>query len=162
MLSGIFKLVTSNKLYILNSSLITLVILVSLLVSPAFAQNPNGGICDSNAADHGDSQCASHSCLGNVCSPAEAGPTQFIKLILRIINISVGLAFMVMTVMFVWAAIKFITSEGDQKKLASARQTITWAILGIFFMGLAWLILVLIERFTGVGVTNFCIGFNEA
>ncbi len=91
-------------------------------------------------------------------SPA-AGVEQLQQLIQRIINLSVGLAFIVFTVMLVMAAIKFLTSGGEAKPLAAAGQTLSWAFLGLLFMAVAWLILKLIEAFTGVPVTQFCIGF---
>ena len=87
--------------------------------------------------------------------PGPAGLLQLQQLTQRIINISVGLAFIILTVVLVYAGIKFITSGGDSKSLASAGQTITWALLGVLFLVLAWLILNLIEYFTGVRVTDF-------
>ncbi|MCL4366744.1 pilin [Patescibacteria group bacterium] len=86
-----------------------------------------------------------------------AGPQQLQEMIQRLINLSVGLAFIVLTVVLLIAGLKYLTSGGDPKALASAGNTITWALLGIVFMILAWLILLLIEKFTGVNVTHFCI-----
>jgi hypothetical protein len=91
--------------------------------------------------------------------PAPAGVQQLQDLFTRFLNISIGLAFIVLTVVLVIAGIKFLTSGGEPKAIQSAGQTVTWAILGILFLALAWLILKLIGAFTGVDVTNFCIGF---
>ena len=88
-----------------------------------------------------------------------AGIVQLQALVLRLINVSVGIAFIAVTVMLVFGGIKFITSGGDAKALGSAGQTITWALLGILFLVLAWLVLKLTEAFTGVKVTDFCVGF---
>lgn len=95
-------------------------------------------------------------------NPGPAGLIQFQELIQRIINLSVGAAFLALTVMLVIAAIKFLTSGGEPKPLQSATQTVTWALLGILFLAIAWLILKLIEAFTGVQVTKFCLGFPGA
>lgn len=94
-----------------------------------------------------------------VLGPNPAGVTQLQQLIQRAINLSVGLAFIILTLMLVWAGIRYLTSGGEAKALSSASGTITWALLGMLFLILAWLILRLIYAFTGVNVTHFCIGF---
>ncbi len=91
--------------------------------------------------------------------PDPAGAQQLVELVRRLINLSVGLAFIALTVVLVVAGIKFLTSGGEPKPIASASQTITWPLLGMLFLVIAWLILRLIEAFTGVPVTRFCFGF---
>lgn len=54
---------------------------------------------------------------------------------------------------------KFITAQGDPKAFSSARNTVTWGVLGLAFIIFAWLILIFIQQFTGVPVTIFKIGF---
>ncbi len=89
-----------------------------------------------------------------------AGIVQVQQLMTRIINISVNIAFMAMTVWLVWSAIKFfITSGGDPKALAQAWSSVTWIFMGLVFMVLAWLALKLVAAFTGFDVTQFCLGF---
>jgi hypothetical protein len=87
--------------------------------------------------------------------PEPAGIVQLEQLFSRIIFLSVGIAFVALTILLVYAAIKFLTSGGDKKVLAQAWGVITWAFLGIFFMGLAWVIILLIQSFTGVSLTQF-------
>lgn len=72
-----------------------------------------------------------------------------------VISSIVGLAFIIMLVLLIWAGFKYLTSGGEPKAVASAHQTVTWALLGIFFMAIAWLILQLIKEFTGIDVTIF-------
>ncbi len=88
-----------------------------------------------------------------------AGVLQLQQLILRAINLSVGIGFMAVTVVLLYAGVKFITSNGDPKNLLAARQAIIWALLGIVAMALAWIVLRLVQAFTGVDVTHFCLGF---
>lgn len=88
-----------------------------------------------------------------------AGLTQFQHLIQRLINLSVDLAFVALLFILLVSGIRFITSGGDPKAVGAARQGITVAIMGIAFFALAWVILKLIETFTGVPVTQFCLGF---
>ncbi|MBI4037066.1 hypothetical protein HY385_01440 [Candidatus Daviesbacteria bacterium] len=90
-----------------------------------------------------------------------AGVEQLQDIIQRIINLITEGAFIVLLVMLIMAGIRYITSGGEQKALQSAHNTLTWAMLGILFMVIAWLILLLIKAFTGVDVTKFCIGFDK-
>lgn len=91
--------------------------------------------------------------------PAPAGIQQIADLINRFINLAVEASFIAVTIVLIYAAIMYLTSGGDPGNLKKAGQAITWALLGILFLALAWLILKLIEAFTGVGVTHFCLGF---
>ena len=104
-------------------------------------------------------QCTTDPISKVVTCPAY-GITQVQQLMTRLINISVTIAFMSLTVWLVWSALKFfITSGGDPKALAHAWSSVTWAFMGIFFMVLAWLVLKLIFAVTGANVTQFCLGF---
>lgn len=88
------------------------------------------------------------------CGPAGVGDVE--TLFSRILNISVGAAFVALVVVLVVAGIKFITSGGDAKSLSAASQAIVWGLLGILFMAIAWLILQLIAAFTGIdALTSF-------
>ena len=89
-----------------------------------------------------------------------AGVTQLEELFKRIVQISVGLAFVALVVVLVMAGIKFLTSGGEPKALQGASQTVTWALLGMLFLVIAWLVLLLIKEFTGIDVTKFCISFT--
>lgn len=87
--------------------------------------------------------------------PDPAGLTQIEELFTNIISIVVGLGFIAVLVMLVWAGFKYLTSGGEQKAIQQAHQVVTWALLGIVFMAIAYLILLLIENFTGVHVSVF-------
>lgn len=89
-----------------------------------------------------------------------AGLPELEALVLRLISLSVRAALIVVLIMLIVAGFKYLTSGGDAKTLGQAQQTITWALLGILFMAIAWLILMLIEAFTGARVTQFCLSIN--
>lgn len=93
-------------------------------------------------------------------NPGPAGRQQLVELFTRIINLSVEAAFMILLLMLIYAGIRYLTSGGDPKSIEAASSTITWSLLGIVFMAIAWLLLRLIADFTGVDVTKFCIGFD--
>lgn len=89
--------------------------------------------------------------------PPPAGLNELIAIFDQVVGVFVSISFVALLVILVIAGIKFITSGGNPKSLESAWQTITWGLLGILFLILAWLILLLINNFTGTGInlTNF-------
>ncbi len=56
----------------------------------------------------------------------------------------------VAVILLVYAGIRFITSGGDPKKVAGARQIITYAIIGLVLVLSSFLIITLISYTTGV------------
>jgi hypothetical protein len=76
----------------------------------------------------------------------------------NILNIAVELAVVVLFIFLVIGGFKFITSGGDPKATESAKNTLTYAILGLVLLIGIWLILNFIEYFTGIEVTVFKIG----
>ena len=93
-------------------------------------------------------------------NPGPAGKDQLVALITRIINLSVEFAFIALLIVLVIAGFRYLTSGGDAKAISSANSAVTWALLGIVFMAVGWIVLRLIENFTGVPVTKFCLGFG--
>lgn len=87
--------------------------------------------------------------------PKPAGLDQIEQVFSSIISVIVGLGFVILVMMLVWAGFKYLTSGGEPKAVQSAHQTVTWALLGVLFMAIAWLILQLIKVFTGIDVTIF-------
>lgn len=122
-----------NKLFIIN----WVILVYGAFTKQVFATCHGAGLFNPN--------------LG--CQPA--GLTQFEELFQNIISVSVGLAFVALAVVLVWAGIKYLTSGGDAKSISSATQTVTWGLLGILFLAISWLILLLIQAFTGIRLTNF-------
>lgn len=59
--------------------------------------------------------------------------------------------------MIILAGIKILMAGSEPKAYASAWNTFTWALIGLVLLSVAWLILILIKRFTGADVTNFTI-----
>lgn len=63
-------------------------------------------------------------------------------------------------IMVLVGGFKILTSAGDSKGMAAGKQTITLAVAGIALSIVSWLVLVIIEKITGVSVTQFTFGFN--
>jgi hypothetical protein len=53
------------------------------------------------------------------------------------------------------AGIRLVTAGAEPKAVASAWSMFTWAIIGLILLAVVWLVLVLIENFTGASVTQF-------
>lgn len=99
--------------------------------------------------------------------PDPAGLTEIENIFSSLISVIVSLGFIVMLVMIVMAGFKYLTSGGEPKALQAAHHALVWAILGVVFMAVAWLILQLIFNFTGINVTIFniktlCVDPNDA
>lgn len=58
--------------------------------------------------------------------------------------------------MIVLAGARLLMAGSDPKAYAAAWSTFTWAVIGLILLAVAWLIIILIQRFTGTtGITNF-------
>ena len=80
-----------------------------------------------------------------------------VPLITNVIRAVISLGAVALFIMLLVGGFNFLFSGGDQKKLEAARGTVTQAIVGIVIMSLAYLIILTIETFTGVKVTDFTI-----
>jgi len=80
------------------------------------------------------------------------------KVFATVVRSVLALAGVVFFIMLIAGGYKYITSGGDPKKTAEAQGTLTWAVGGLVFIALAYLILRLIAAFTGVNsILNFTI-----
>lgn len=152
--SGLAQRPFQNSSYVLGESLTQ----GTSQGSPALA----GTVAIKTLAQGAANQLAQQNQAGGsgALGPDAAGLPQLQQLGVRIINISVGMAAIVLTVMLVIAGIRFILSAGEQEPLQLARKTATYAIVGFILLAVVWLILRLITTFTGVDVTQFCLGFR--
>lgn len=57
--------------------------------------------------------------------------------------------------MIIFAGIRLVLAGADPKAYEAAWKTFTWAVIGLIFLSVAWLIIVLIKQFTGANVTTF-------
>ena len=95
-------------------------------------------------------------------NPSGKEPANFADLVViveRILNIAIRLAGIAAFVMLIVGGFQYLTAGGDPKKTQAASSTITYAILGLIIVIAAWFILLFIEKFTGVKVTEFNIFF---
>jgi Mn2+/Fe2+ NRAMP family transporter len=79
----------------------------------------------------------------------------FEEIVQSVLNIAIRLAGVLLFIMLIVGGFKYLTAGGDPKKAEAAQKTLTYAIGGLALVILAWFILLFIEKFTGVTVTQF-------
>jgi hypothetical protein len=130
-----------SKLRFIVVSFLSFVICNLTFVIPSFAQSPwSDGFCVAKGTDVATIQ-------GIECLFAN---------VLQVIVLLAGLAFFFM---FISGGFQYLLSQGDPKKVAASGSTLTSAFLGLIGVIGSWLILRLIENFTGLTLTQFKIPF---
>ena len=79
----------------------------------------------------------------------------------NVIGYALGLAGIVLFFLLIISGFKFITSGGDPKAAEGAKKTLTSAVFGLIIILVSYLILLLIEKFTGANVTDFSILLSD-
>jgi hypothetical protein len=79
----------------------------------------------------------------------------FERVFSNIVIVAIGFAGLALFIMLLVGGFKYLTSAGNPKAAESARNTITYAILGLVLVALAYLILMFISTFTGVDLSTF-------
>ncbi len=78
-------------------------------------------------------------------------------IIASILGIIVPLVGVVLLVMLILGGFKYITSGGEVEQANQAKKTLTSAIFGLMVVLGAWLIIRLLEEFTGLNLSTFVI-----
>lgn len=94
------------------------------------------------------------------CNPSGTGDIMVLKdfecIFGNLVSSLLGLAGIVFFMMFIAGGFKYITSAGNPKNVESANKTLTYAVIGLVFVAVSYLILVIIKNITGVEeITNF-------
>lgn len=93
------------------------------------------------------------SCLEPAGGASTAGVAKLscIWIVLQnIINASLVLAGVIAVFLIVYSGIQYITSGGDKEKVDHARKRLTYAIIGLIFIFMSFMIINFIATFTGV------------
>lgn len=73
----------------------------------------------------------------------------------NLVTVIMALAGIALFILLISGGFRYLTAGGDPKAVEAAQKTLTYAIVGIVIVACAFLILRLIENFTGVQVTLF-------
>lgn len=68
-----------------------------------------------------------------------------------------SLSAVILFVMLIVGGFKYITAANDPKAAEAAKKTVTYAIGGIVLIALSYLIISIIQTFTGAPITNFTV-----
>ncbi len=83
--------------------------------------------------------------------------SSLVGVIQNIIRLLVPAAAVAFLIMFIVGGFQLLTSGGDPKAAGAARNTLTFAVIGVILVVVSWLILLLIRQITGVDVTKVTI-----
>lgn len=94
--------------------------------------------------------------FGNVSPPPELKGLQGASGINTLLGNVVSLVFIIaavaFTLIFLYSALQMILSGGNKESVAAARARITWAIIGLVVLSLAFVIFRVIQHVTGVNL----------
>jgi len=83
------------------------------------------------------------------------GSLKFNSLISVVITLLIAVVSLTFFFMLIMGGLKWISSGGDEKKLAAARGQITNALIGLVIVFSAWAIISLIQTVFGVNILQF-------
>ena len=74
----------------------------------------------------------------------------------NVLGAALSVAGIALFIMLLLGGFQFMTAGGDPKKVSSAWNTLTYAIVGLILVALSYLIIAFISSFTGAtGILNF-------
>ena len=79
------------------------------------------------------------------------------KILKNLISYSVGLVGLVVFIMLLWGSFQLLTGGSNDQKIAQARQTITWGVIGLVLVLSSYFVFLLLEQFTGVTLTELTV-----
>jgi len=123
----------------MRNLLLKISILIAVLLGAAsLAPLTAYAACDASTTA-GAIQCGSCSAAGADCTPAQTSSTvnTTVKTVINILSVVVGAVAVIMVIM---AGFRYITSAGDSNKIASAKNTLIYALVGLAIVMLAQLI----------------------
>jgi len=83
--------------------------------------------------------------------------TDFEDVFSNFIGVLIPFGGILLFVLLMYGGIRYITAGPNPQAMEGAKKTITYAIIGMVVLAMAFLILKLIEIFTGASVTTFSI-----
>ena len=124
---------------ILRTLLLSLAVLSSTLVvttavSSALTLSAAPVVTVATTAESKNAVCAGVGLAGGNCGDKGAGVTTVVKGIIKILSIIVGIAAVIMIII---GGFKYITSAGDTAGIASAKNTVIYALVGLVIVALA-------------------------
>jgi hypothetical protein len=93
---------------------------------------------------------------GKLQLPGSGGAEPTLGAIISLlVQVVIGLASVVLFLIFIWAGYDFVVSRGDPQKIAAARNKITYGIVGYILLVVAFLIVRIVSQVFGIGQDLF-------
>jgi hypothetical protein len=131
----------------LRNAIVTLLSLTSLLVAPALLATPVhvAAACPPNLSQAACDACNGIGVAGGDCNSDSGGQqiSNVIQTVIRILSAVVGA---VAVIMIVVAGFKYMTAAGEASKIASAKSTLIYAIIGLIIVAMAQIIVHVVIR----------------
>lgn len=130
----------------INSKLSLLAL--GFLTSPVFASAEQCGY-HKDAVTIGEGADAVHWPAGSIipCGPTNVSSVG--EMIVRVTNWILGFAGAIAVLFIIWGGIQYLTAAGNEKQVASAKLTLTNAIIGLIVILLAGVIMLLVSNTAG-------------
>ena len=86
---------------------------------------------------------------------AQTGQTSTLYIRIKdILNGVIVLAFIILTLYFVWGVVQYVRAGGEEKKTEQGKQHMIWGIIGMAVAAGAWGLVRIVMDFLGVGGVN--------
>ncbi len=109
----------------------------------------NTYLCQENDVADIFGKIAPPSPLANLLKADPTGTGVISHFLSNAVTLIYSIAAVVLLFMFLWAAFEWMTSGGEKEKVASARNKIIYAIIGLILFALAFAIIRIVGTFTG-------------
>lgn len=88
--------------------------------------------------------------FGMNTAPPGIVTTDLASIIINITNWVLGFITLVAVLMLIWGGVQYLTASGDEANVEKAKHTITYAILGLIVVGIAYaVVVVIVNTFIG-------------
>lgn len=92
--------------------------------------------------------------LGLSCDTVPGGQQPVTDLVIRVINIALGLAFLIAVIFLIYGGFVYVFSAGNEDKAKTGRNTVVNALIGITIIVLSYVIVQIVARaVSGLGNT---------
>lgn len=76
----------------------------------------------------------------------------------NILNLIIGLLFVLVTLWFIWGIVQYVMASGDEEKIKDGKNHMIWGIIGMAVMAGAWGIVNILLQTFGVGSASIPTG----
>jgi len=83
-------------------------------------------------------------------NPAPRAIDDIVRTVLGTLNLIISVLFVIATIVFLWGMIMYIANANDEQKREKAKGIMTWGIIGLAIMAVAWGITRILVDYFGI------------